>query len=173
MKIQLSEAMSKRVYTVTPDMSVMAAHEYLVERRVRHLVVITPERQVVGIMSDRDFQRAMQTNVNRSGAVHVVGEGFHPDHQVRDFMSWGVHTLHEKEGVKQAALKMLELKISSLVIVNDQQEVVGFMTTDDLLWVLTKIIEDDDDSAFLENLKAQILNSPLGSMMNSISQAGI
>lgn len=172
MKIQLSETMNKKVYTVRPTMPVYEAYEFLRECRVRHLVVVDDANHVVGVISDRDFQRAMQTDVERSGAVKVIGEHFNLDHQVQDFMSWGVQTLHESAGIKQAALRMLEAKISSLVIINDENKMVGFMTSDDLLWVLVHLVEDKDQE-FLLDLKAQIMNSPLGAIVNTISQAGL
>lgn len=172
MKIQLSEAMNKKIFTVTVSMPIKKAYEYLREKRVRHLVVLDESEHVVGVISDRDFQRAIQTTIEKAGPVNVVGEYFIESQQVRDYMSWGVHTLVESEGIKEAALKMLELKISSLVIVDDSMKMVGFMTSDDLLWALTRLIESEDEGV-LQDLKAQILNSPLGSLINTISQAGI
>jgi acetoin utilization protein AcuB len=172
MKVQLSETINKKVFTVRPEMSIYKAYGFLRECRVRHLVVVDDQNHVVGVISDRDFQRAMQTSVEKTGSLKIVGEHFNPEHSVQDFMSWEVQTLHDSVGIKQAALKMLESKISSLVVVNDENKMVGFMTSDDLLWVLTKIV-DEDDSTFLEDLKAQIMNSPLGSLVNSISQTGI
>ena len=67
---------------------------------------------------------------------------------------------------------MLEEKISSLVIVDDNHKMVGFLTSDDLLWVLVRLIEEKDGE-FLLDLKAQLLNSPLGSIVTTISQTGI
>lgn len=172
MKIHVSDTMNRKVYTVDPQMPITEAYEYLRSCRVRHLVVVDKNRHVVGVISDRDFQRAMQTSIETEGIVKGVGEYFDAKHLVIDFMSWELQTLNEDEGLKQAAMKMLEAKISSLVIVNDKNKMVGFMTTDDLLWVLVKLI-DDKDGNFLTNLKAQILNSPLGAIANSMSQAGV
>jgi acetoin utilization protein AcuB len=173
MKIKISENMNKRVLTVRPEASIPKAYEYLKDCRVRHLVVVNDEEQVLGVISDRDFQRAMQTSVDNAGYVKIIGESFNPMHQVQDFMSWGTQTVHETSGLRQVALKMLENKISSVVVVDDDNKMVGFMTTDDLLWALVKLTEDDKTEEMLLDLKAQILNSPLGSIVNSISQIGI
>jgi acetoin utilization protein AcuB len=172
MKIQISETMNKKVFTINPEMPVVEAYEFLRECRVRHLVVVDRYQHVVGVISDRDFQRAMRSSVEQAGGVKIVGEQFNPNHLVQDFMSWGVKSLNETSGLKHAALKMLEEKISSLVIVNEENKMVGFMTTDDLLWVLVKLIDEKDDD-FLLDLKAQILNSPLGAIVSTISQTGI
>lgn len=172
MKIQVCDSMNKSIYTIRPEKPIYEAYDFLRECRVRHLVVVDSSNHVVGVISDRDFQRAMQTRVERAGSVKVVGEAFNLEHQVQDFMSWDIQTLNEAAGVKQAALKMLEAKISSLVIVNDQNKMVGFLTSDDLLWVLVKLIEEKDGELLLD-LKARLLNSPLGSIVNTISQTGI
>ena len=173
MKIQISENMNKKILTIRPEASIPEAYTYLKECRVRHLVVVNGEGQVLGVISDRDFQRAMQTKVETAGFVKIIGESFNPIHQVQDFMSWGVQSIHEDEGLRQVAIKMLEAKISSLVVVNDENKMVGFLTTDDLLWVLVKLTEEDKENEFLLDLKAQILNSPLGAIATSLSQAGI
>lgn len=172
MKIQVSETMNRKVYTVSPEMPIQKAYEFLKECRVRHLVVVDSEKYVVGVISDRDFQRAMASTVQQAGNIKVIGEQFESTHAVQDFMSWGLEVLHESASLKHAALKMLEAKISSLVIIDDKDQMVGFITSDDLLWVLARVIEDRD-SGFLEDLKAQIYNSPLGSIANTMSQAGI
>lgn len=173
MKIQVSEAMSEKILTIRPEESIAHAYEYLRECRVRHLVVVNKQNQVLGVISDRDFQRAMQTKIQQLNAIKVVGEYFDPQHQVQDYMSWETQTIHENAGLRHVALKMLESKISSLVVVNDENQMVGFLTTDDLLWALVKLTEEEKDEEFLLDLKSQILNSPLGSIVNTISQIGI
>ena len=173
MKIQVSETMNKKVLTIQPDVAVAEAYSYLRECRVRHLVVVDDKGHVVGVISDRDFQRAMQTRIENIGSIKTMGEFFISTHKVQDYMSSEIQSIHESEGLRQVAMKMLEAKISSLVVVNDHNRMVGFLTTDDLLWVLVKLTEDDKKDEFLEDLKAKIMNSPLGSIINSVSQAGI
>ncbi|MEY4616922.1 MAG: hypothetical protein RJB66_1882 [Pseudomonadota bacterium] len=172
MKVPVSESMNKKIYTVSPGKTIGEAYEFMTEHRVRHLVVVDETKHVAGVLSDRDVLRAMHTNVEQAGAVKIIGEQFNSEDIVQDYMSWEIQTLHEAAGLKQAALKMLESKISSLVITNDAHQMVGFITSDDLLWVLVKLIGDKEDD-FLLDLKAQILNSPLGAIATSISQTGL
>lgn len=173
MKIQVNETMNKRVLTVEPEVSIAEAYSYLRECRVRHLVVVNNIGHVVGVISDRDFQRAMQTRLGAGGPAKNLGEFFISSHQVQDYMSSEIQAIHESAGLRQVALKMLESKISSLVVVNDHNKMVGFITTDDLLWVLVKLTEEDKKDEFLGDLKARIMNSPLGPIINSVSQTGI
>jgi acetoin utilization protein AcuB len=172
MKVPVSESMNKKIYTVSPDKSVHEAYEFMKERRIRHLVVVDGSKHVVGVLSDRDVLRAMHTDIEQAGSVKVIGEHFNSEDLVQDYMSWDIQTLGESAGLRQAALKMLETKISSLVVVNENHQMVGFITSDDLLWVLVKLTEEREDD-FLLDLKAQILNSPLGAIANSISQTGL
>ena len=59
--MKVSELMSKKLFTVSPDDSVEAAVRLLQQRGVRHLLVIDKHGALVGIMSDRDIKRAMET----------------------------------------------------------------------------------------------------------------
>lgn len=173
MKIQVSETMNKRVLMILPEVPISEAYDYLRECRVRHLVVVNDLGYVVGVISDRDFQRAMQTRISEAGSAKIMSEFFISSHQVQDYMSSEIQVIHESVGLRQVALKMLESKISSLVVIDDQNKMVGVITTDDLLWALVKLTEVDKKDEFLDDLKAKIMNSPLGSLINSVSQTGI
>lgn len=173
MKVQISETMSKKVYVVGPTMSLEGAFQYLRECRVRHLVVVDPEGFVIGVISDRDFQRAMVSQIEKNDTFQVINEYFNPSHLVQDFMSWEIQSINESASLRQVALRMLECKISSLIVVNDNNQMVGFLTTDDMLWTLVKLIDEEPGEEILLDLKAQILNSPIGSIVNTLNQAGI
>ncbi len=172
MKPKLSENISKKIYSVRPGTSMQEAYQFMKEKRIRHLVVIEEDKSVMGVISDRDFNRALQTHIKKADSIKVVSEHFEPSHKVQDFMSWDIQNVSEDASVKDVALKLLEKKLSSLLVVDKHNTVKGIITTDDLLWILVKLLEGGE-SHIIEDLKAQIANSPLGFLANSLSQTGI
>jgi len=108
---------------------------------VRHLPVVNGAGKLVGIVSDRDFQRVM----NRE-RVSEADESYTFDgcETVEDIMSWPVKAISAGTTIRAAASQMLQEKLSALVIASADQHPVGIVTTDDFL----RYLLDSDDRAF-------------------------
>lgn len=172
MKYLLHENMAHKIFSVLPDTKVRTAFEFMKEKRIRHLLVVDRERMVVGIISDRDFQRALKTEVETTEHLKIIAEHFDPAEEVQDYMSWEICQVDEDTSLKQVAYILIEKKISSTIVTDLTNRVVGLITTEDLLWVLVHLLEEKDQN-FLENLKSKVMSSPLGSIANALSQSGI
>jgi acetoin utilization protein AcuB len=170
--LTLHDNVAKKIFTVLPDTKIFDAYKFMIEKRVRHLLVVDIDNIVVGMISDRDFQRALVTNIEKTDHLKIIAEHFNPEDDVQDYMNWQVARLPEEASLKQVAYKILEEKISSVIIVNSSNKVIGILTTDDLIWVLIKLL-DEKEHSFLEELKSGLINSPLGALANSLSQSGI
>jgi len=71
--MKIGELMSKKLYTVSPHDSVETAVRLLRQRGVRHLLVIAKDGALVGIMSDHDIKRAMETKDRKRKKVMSLG----------------------------------------------------------------------------------------------------
>lgn len=58
-KMKVAKLMTRKLFTVSPEDTVETAVQYLRQRGVRHLLVLDQD-ELVGILSDRDFKRALQ-----------------------------------------------------------------------------------------------------------------
>lgn len=170
--LTLHDNMAKKIFTVLPDTKVFEAYQYMTEKRVRHLLVVDKDNIVVGMISDRDFHRALNTNIEKTAHLKIIAEHFRPEDEVQDYMNWKISSLATEASLKQVTYKILEEKISSVVVTDTENKVVGIITTDDLMWVLVKLL-DEKEHSFLEDLKTDLMNSPLGSIANTLSQSGI
>ncbi len=138
--------------TLVEASSLMQTH------RIRHLPVVDDQHRIVGIISDRDLR-------NREDKMEVV----------RDRMHFEVAGIDEAAHVSAAAEQMVAQKISSLLVLRADR-VVGILTSDDLLRVLTEEHKNFVQK-IAENLTAkvesQIYRSPIGAILNQISNAGL
>lgn len=116
--VEVREAMTRRVVTVSPGTDVVAALRLLRSHHVRHLPVVD-DGALAGIVSDRDLVPA--------GRDHE-----RPRRLVRDVMSTPVRWVWPDEDLLAAARQMLAWKISALPVV-EHQCVVGIVTTTDCL----------------------------------------
>lgn len=147
------------------------AYSLMHARGVRHIPVVDDDDNLVGIISDRDFQRAMQ--VEGSDLFAAPGEKveFGPATIVRDFMSWPVETIEETQSVAEAARHMIDRKISALIVTRDE-EAVGIVTTEDLLRALLDAVEGPGDK-LKQNVEELVYRSPIGDIAQRIADIGI
>jgi len=118
--------------TIRENASLTEAYRTMQELSVRHLPVLDENLHVVGILSNRDLQRAM--TIKKFGPIQQT-YSFHPDLRVEDFMSWPVYVVADSTPLKLVAEQMLAQKVSAFVVENANGALCGIITTDDILRV--------------------------------------
>ena len=119
------------------------AYRRMRDQRIRHLPVHNESGQIVGVLSDRDVQRAMIVTNSRDEDMGIPLETteFDPEARVRDFMSWPVKYVDHEASLGLVAERMVIEKVSS-VLVRQGAEAVGIITAEDLLKVLIDLLKD-------------------------------
>jgi acetoin utilization protein AcuB len=119
--MRVFEVMTEGVRTVPPSLPAAEAWQLMRTAGIHHLVV-TDERRIVGILSDRDAG-------GRAGAPVRAGKS------VADLMTRGVVTIQSDETVGRAANVMHGRTIGCLPVLAGRK-LVGVLTTSDLLEVI-------------------------------------
>lgn len=149
--------MSKKLKTISAGSNLQEAYAIMQESRIRHLPVLDEKGDITGILSYKDLI------ADKSVLLMPV----------EYFMAFPVEQIPENTSLRSAALKMLEKKMSSLLITNDEEEVVGIVTSDDLLWHLASHLKSDSDEQPTSILSNIGLQTTVGEIANLLSQAGI
>lgn len=126
----IKEILVPGLKTISPEASMAEAERRMKSEGIRHLPVLDGKR-IVGILSNRDIQRA-QTLIVTEHKSETVIQGFK---KVADYMSSPVQVMQTTDSVEYCAKEMVRLKISSMVI-EENHQAVGIITTDDLLVLL-------------------------------------
>lgn len=169
-KILVKDNMSKDVITVPWSEGLQPAYEKMKKAEVRHLVVTDEYGYLRGIISDRDFQRAMHLESDFLYREDGV-TGFDISDIVRDFMSWPAETVSTNTKLKEVAQEMIDNKVSALVITDDALEATGVITHEDLLKVLIKLL--DENTSLKDRVTEVFYKSPVGEMINMLKDMGI
>jgi acetoin utilization protein AcuB len=112
--------------TISPDENVNDAFHILLEHRFRQAPVVE-DGKLIGIVTDRDLRTALfQTYVES-------------DLTVGDVMRAGPVTTSEDAHIEEAARIMCECKFNSLPVVSRTGDLVGIITTTDILKGLLKV----------------------------------
>ncbi len=132
----VGKRMTTPVVTVSPEERVDAARHLLVRHNIRHLPV-TRGRHLVGIIAESDLRLAEALGV---GGRTVVA----------DAMTTNLITAAPETTIEQAAMLMVDNKISALPVVNVDGEVIGILTATDILNVWLEVVGVGSGAARVE-----------------------
>lgn len=169
MKVLVKDNMSKKVITVSWTSHLSEAYGKMKKANIRHLVAIDDLGYAKGIISDRDFQRAMFVGSNFEASENS-GAMFNQTDTIRDFMSWPIESVDSGAELSKVAEGMITKKISAF-LVKDKDDVVGIITYEDLLRVLTKILANQ--RTFKDRIEEIAYTTPIGSIVNKLNEIGV
>ena len=133
------EIMSKNVVKVNHEISALEISKIMVKRRVSSVSIIDNDNKIIGIVTEKDLIRevcAKNILANTLTAAKV--------------MSSPLITISKNSSISDATKLMVEKKIKHLAI-HENNDVIGIVTTYDLINVLrNKIKSMDLDSNLLD-----------------------
>jgi CBS domain-containing protein len=127
----VSEIMTSHVHSAEPDRKLGEIWQILVTERCHH-VPIVEDRRPVGMVSTRDLLRVARAH----GSQKITSE-IYSDQTAREIMSSDVETIGEEESVDVAIDRIGIGDIHALVVVDEDDALVGIVTNRDLLDYLT------------------------------------
>lgn len=133
--MDVKDIMQTAVTTVTPETRVSAAYQRMTmpDARIRHLPVVTDERILVGILTDRDVRQAVASDAPPMAEHELL---YLLDKLcVRDIMTPQVVSVHGTTPVAEAGQIFLQKKFGCLPVVRDNHALEGMLTVTDLLRV--------------------------------------
>jgi len=125
--MQVSEAMTRHVIVIPPELSLEMAWEIMQRRHFRHLPVVSGGR-LLGILSDRDV--LLRARLDAAGELVVPGS---PSGSA---MTPSPHVCWKTSKVGEIAGLMVENKIDALPVVDEEDRLIGLVTSSDLLLLL-------------------------------------
>jgi CBS domain-containing protein len=169
----VEEQMTKALVTILDSETLDEAYTLMYRNKIRHLVVKNKRGEVVGVLSDRDVQRAMQSKISESFGFKLESVKFEEGSRVLDYMSWPVKTFTTDTDIKIVIQKMLSEKVSAFLISTaSESEIVGIVTTDDFLHLLMRLLDDSDEDK--PYVLGDVLSNPLfGRLGQMVSDVGI
>lgn len=137
------DIMSKDLITIEMDRSVVDAYQMMQRNRIRHLPVADSTGELVGILSDRDLQRCIRYSREHRSSQLDIELSLDPKIKVADVMSWPAHKVSGDTEIRDVAQRMLNEKMSSLLVICPKTHRRGIITTDDLIKMLISMLDKD------------------------------
>ena len=127
----LGNIMTRQVTTIGMDNTVAAIQKIFERVRFHHLIVVSEDHEVMGVISDRDLLKQLSPYLNT------------PSEQRRDLstLQRKAHQIMSRKlvsgspttTVKEAAFLLMEQSISCLPILDENGALVGIVTWKDIL----------------------------------------
>lgn len=154
MKMALKDHMSRKLVTVSMGSTAKEAQRLMTNFWIRHLPVMDEqEGYIVGMLSERDLLRSPSLEI-----------------PVEQLMSSPIRTFSIETPLVDVVEAMIEEKVSAFLI-TQEEEVVGLVTSEDMLIVLEQILKQDESRTWV--LNEILVNPALQRAAYIVGQTGI
>ncbi len=127
------QIMSSPVVTLSPQTTITEAWRVFRERRFRHIPVVTPDRKIYGIISDRDLLRYAAT----SGKIPPYSEDAPEAHTViTGLVKTRVVAASRDTEIREIAKILFEQRIGAMPVLTESGLLDGIITRSDILRTL-------------------------------------
>ena len=169
----VSSLTKHHLHCIEIDAPLTEAYALMRQKRIRHLPV-KDGLQVIGIISDRDIQRGIRTEIFETDGRELIDTVIPEKLRVRQFMSWPLKTVESNLSIKAVTRRMIEEKISAF-LVTENADVIGIVTHEDLLVYLDSLLsEEGERSPNLPHKLQELLSSPsVGRLVQTLANSGI
>lgn len=129
-RILISTIMTTEVVTLNINDSVTKAEELFKNNNIRHMPVVSGNH-IVGMLSYSDILRIGIPEVGEEEGD--VTSTVYDMYTLEQVMTKNVKTLHQTDFIKTAALVFSESEFRALPIVDENENLVGILSTTDLI----------------------------------------
>lgn len=139
----VSDVMTTRVISVTPDTSVNEAMRLLKENNIRRLPVTDGHGNIIGIVTEKDLKSAMPSMATTLDIweIHAALEKV----KVEEIMTKGVITVRDNRPLEDAARIMADKKVGALPVLDENGHLVGIITESDVFRTFVKMLGANRD----------------------------
>ncbi|MDW7773326.1 MAG: CBS and ACT domain-containing protein [Desulfobulbaceae bacterium] len=126
----IKDWMATSVLTVDANTSVMRATRTMKENNIRRLPVMS-HGKLIGVVTDRDLKDASPSSTSEMD-IHEMYYLL-SEMKVKDVMTDKCISLKQNDTLEKAALVMLKERISGIMILDDEDQLVGLLSETDIL----------------------------------------
>ena len=163
---------SHQLFSVEVDESLIAAYTLMRQNKIRHLAVREGDG-VIGIISDRDIQRGMRTQIFKMEGREIIETTIPSDLSVRQLMSWPIKAVGADVSIQEVNRQMIREKISAFLVKKDDV-LIGIVTHEDLLVYLDSLLsKEEKTSPILARLEDLMSQPTIGNLVQQLSNTGI
>lgn len=153
-EIKVNEVMTKNPITLFPNMKMQEALEIFRQKRISGAPIITNNNNLVGILSMEDLIRCLMNSDLDAG--------------INEYMTTKLVTINEVDPLVEALKKFVATNFGRLLVIDDDQKMVGILTKGDINRGLLKALEYDYQEEEVRKYRASHLFEDIESDRTSL-----
>jgi predicted transcriptional regulator len=130
-EVKVKTMMTKNVFSLGMESSLLKAAEVMIAKNISSVIVVDPDGLAQGVLSQTDLARFYK---EKSGETQMIDL---QDEKIASWMSSGVLSVFEDDGIDEASDLMLKHNIHR-VYVKKKDEIVGVLSAIDILIMYSK-----------------------------------
>lgn len=136
--MKIKDVMTSDVATLNANATLAQARELMESKRIRQIPIVDNEGRVEGIISKRDIYAASVSNLseNYERSKNLLEGRL----QISEIMTTDVETIEASESLSSAAVKLQELRVGALPVV-ENGKLVGVISSSDFLGIAVMLLE--------------------------------
>lgn len=144
----IDQSMTRKVITIDPEAGIVEAKEKMRQYRIHSLPVVDSDRNLVGIVTDRDVRSAWPSD------LFSAEEGLRQKERsaqlkIKDIMTADPVTVSPANTLEDALLLMQRVHVGALPVVDRDRKVAGIISLRDLLQAFTQVLGIDEPGMLL------------------------
>lgn len=144
----IDQSMTRKVITIDPEAGIVEAKEKMRQYRIHSLPVVDSDRNLVGIVTDRDVRSAWPSD------LFSEEEGLRQKERsaqlkIKDIMTADPVTVSPANTLEDALLLMQRVHVGALPVVDRDRKVAGIISLRDLLQAFTQVLGIDEPGMLL------------------------
>lgn len=144
MPLKVSNFMTSKVLVANVDDGIRQTFFRMRENDIRHMPVVDEARNLVGIISDRDLRRPEWVD-EAPDLSHIYN--LDDNLSVGDLMTRNVMVAHTYDSIAKATKVLTQHRFGAMPVLNKEQELVGMLSSLDLLKALDLLLEEQKSAA--------------------------
>ena len=132
--MKITKLMSANVTCVNLDDRLSVVRQLFIRYKFHHLMVVNNENELVGVISERDYLKATNSNIELQSASNKDLAMLNK--RVHQIISKAVVSINSETSFAEAINIFHDYKVSCLPVVNDDNNPVGIITWRDIIRLL-------------------------------------
>jgi len=128
---QVGDIMVNSLITLNPDSNLKQVEELMAKKQVRHIPVVDEQQKLIGLITQKEFLAEAFRITDKFGA-HQLGN-YLAQTRLQDCMKTTLTTVTEHTSLREAGETMHSMKQGCLLVTDDEQQLVGIVTSQDFV----------------------------------------
>ncbi|HDY7835118.1 TPA: CBS domain-containing protein [Vibrio vulnificus] len=139
--IKVEDMMTRHPHTLLRSHTLGDAKNMMEALDIRHIPVVDANKQLLGIVTQRDLLSAQESSLHKSSAENSYTAAI-PLYEV---MHTSIMTVEPKAGLKESAIYMQKHKVGCLPVV-EKGHLVGIITDTDFVTIAINLLELQEEA---------------------------